>query len=892
MCNLEMHRKELENKFAQRIREVDGYFSGHQEEELKRCKTDVCNVKQHYQSKVAALAQCHAADRMQWKAELEFFNQEAEQQRNLLQEALQLEKETIVTERSHSEDIVALMERNLQLQSELENIFSSVQTKETEFTQELIELGHRLQVKQKDKGLLLIQTENKAVKLKLLFRPAIDDLARERVKFQNHPFELERQHAETLSFVEKPQQGRSDLVREQKEPRWKVEEMEHHLHQAVEDFHDKCLEIQGTVAELEEKLKNSVFIATGNQFVQVLSLPDLSIELKPQDLSAENFIIINIHNGVIVGFGALGENSQTLQYEELKRQLSLQDKLAGVFENPEPVNEQVLKMITFSGANKTDKTEKVKDDCFTDDVDVPKSIAKDSTSFAFNNSGVISTKEIIELGTNNRIEDSSVGTRSFTEDTNSLVEELCENSAEARNKLVAFGIINTEAEHLKPKGAEICNSIYSEIADTDLVNNAERDECTQNMKLNICAFAKDVVEKVDEEVAMWRSDEFDPVEELVKNGTFCISAEIVQMDANRARDAKIEDDTTSTAKTDDNSTTSSQHQILALEGGPMLKKEQEETAISADLCALEILELRAIAVQIKYQSNILELLHEQYRSAVKQSISLQDQMANQQQLSVKLELLLDLNRVMLLTSQKVLEKNYNLRMALIARTCHAKELEMKTLELAAIQAHYEKCICKNMQLAEQKVKLERKVQQPKSKMDIVQEFQEQQSSLLESMYKGNVRLGTAPHNLERGGKVPLTMRKEVESISVDFLDDSYQDHGFQLGRKITTGWQLKDCCLESRKLNSCPQSAVTHLQEKSRRINRKIQEHGYHKIPISSCPIRREIPPKACWSVAPASCSVFVALAPLCPAFTAEVVPPLTPIKFRVELEMPFTLCV
>lgn len=852
MSNLKMHRKELENESSQRIREVDGYFCGHQEEELKHCKTDVCNVKQHYQSKVAALAQCHAADRMQWKAELEIFNQEAEQQWNLLQEALQLEKETIVTERSHSVDIVALMERNLQLQSELENIFSSVQTKETKCTQELIELGHRPQVKLKDKGLLLIQTENKAVKHKLLFRQAIDDLARERVKFQNHPFELERQHAETLSFVEKPQQGRNDLVREHKEPRGKVEEMEHHLHQAVEDFDDERLEIQGTVAELEEKLKNSVFIATGHQFVQVLSLHDLPIELKPQDPSADNFIISSIHNGVIVGFCALGENSQSPQHEELKRLLSLQGEVAGVFENPEPVDAQVLEIITFSGAN---KTEKVKDDCFTDDdtfntenqdepysqeplcVDVPKSITKDSKSFAFNNSGVISTKEIIELGTNIRIQDSSVGTRSFTDDTSSLVEELCENSAEASNKVVAFGIINIEAEHLKSKGAEICDSIYSEIADTEPVNNAECDECTQNMKLNSCAFAKDVDEKADEEVAVWRSDEFDPVEELVKKGTFCISAEIVQLDSNRARDAKIEDDTTSIAKTDDNSTTSSQHQVLAFGGGPMLKKEQEETAIGADLCAIEILELRAIAVQFKYQSNILELLHEQYRRAVKQSISLQDQMDNQQLFSVKLELLLDLNRVMLLTSQKVLEKNYNLRMDLIARTCHAKELEMKTSELAAIQAHCEKCIWENVQLAEQKVKLERKVQQPKSKMD---EFHEQPSSLLESMHKENARLGTAPHNLERGGKWPLTMRKEVESISVDFLDDSHQDHCFQLGRKITTGWQLKDCHLESRKLNACPQSAVTHLQEKSRRIKRKIQEHRYHKIPISSCPIRRE----------------------------------------------------
>lgn len=42
---------------------------------------------------------------------------------------------------------------------------------------------------------LLVQTENKAAKLELLLRQALDDLARERAKFQNRLFDLERQHA-------------------------------------------------------------------------------------------------------------------------------------------------------------------------------------------------------------------------------------------------------------------------------------------------------------------------------------------------------------------------------------------------------------------------------------------------------------------------------------------------------------------------------------------------------------------------------------------------------------------------------------------------------------------------------------------------------------------------
>lgn len=61
----------------------------------------------------------------------------------------------------------------------------------------------------------------------------------------------------------------------------------------------------------------------------------------------------------------------------------------------------------------------------------------------------------------------------------------------------------------------------------------------------------------------------------------------------------IEDNTTTVVKTDDRCTTSSQHQVLDLDCEPMLKKEQKETSHGADLCAIEILELQAIAVQFK-----------------------------------------------------------------------------------------------------------------------------------------------------------------------------------------------------------------------------------------------------------------------------------------------------
>lgn len=69
-----MHRKESENHFAQRNGEVEACFSGDQEVVPKHFQTELCNLEHHYQSKVAALTQRHAADCVQWEAELETAN--------------------------------------------------------------------------------------------------------------------------------------------------------------------------------------------------------------------------------------------------------------------------------------------------------------------------------------------------------------------------------------------------------------------------------------------------------------------------------------------------------------------------------------------------------------------------------------------------------------------------------------------------------------------------------------------------------------------------------------------------------------------------------------------------------------------------------------------------
>lgn len=249
---------------------------------------------------------------------------------------------------------------------------------------------------------------------------------------------------------------------------------------------------------------------------------------------------------------------------------------------------------------------------------------------------------------------------------------------------------------------------------------------------------------------------------LVKNGTVCISTERVQNVSDRAKGIKngniTKNETNQVvvritqaelsyhegpkqedSKTDDICTTNSQQQVLAID--PMQQKDQEEKELGKYLHAIELLELQAFAVQFKYQSCLVELLQEHYKSTVKQNLSLQNQLVNMQQHNNKLELMLDLSRGKLLTSQKVLEEIHDFRMDLIAMAGYAIELEIKVWKFVELQAQYEKCVFKNVQLAKQKMKLERTVQHLESRIYNVQEFQEQHLSLLKhiNMYKENAR---------------------------------------------------------------------------------------------------------------------------------------------------------
>ncbi|KAK2852512.1 hypothetical protein Q7C36_007713 [Tachysurus vachellii] len=367
----------------------------------------------------------------------------------------------------------------------------------------------------------------------------------------------------------------------------------------------------------------------------------------------------------------------------------------------------------------------------------------------FENPGDSNT-QILKMFSDHKVVDSSVDTKPFIEETKSLV------------------------------GAKI--------SALDTVNNREHYE--------------DTVSMAGEEIPQWSSDDFTPIGVLVKNGTVCIAknvsdrakgikngnitknetnqvvVRITQAELSYHEGPKQED-----SKTDDICTTTSQQQVLAID--PMQQRDQEEKELGKYVHAIELLELQAFA-----------LLQEQYKSNVKQNLSLKNHLVNMQQCNNKLELMLDLNRGKLLTSQKVLEEIHDFRMDLIAMAGYAIELEIKVWKFVELQAQYEKCVFENVQLAKQKMKLERTVQHLESRIYNIQEFQEQQLSLLKH----------------------INMYKENASLSM---------------LMVSTVCEQKDCSLEFDQQNPCLQSAVTQLQEKSLRINKKIQEHRNEAVRLA-----------------------------------------------------------
>uniref|UniRef100_A0A8C7DTL6 Ninein n=1 Tax=Oncorhynchus kisutch TaxID=8019 RepID=A0A8C7DTL6_ONCKI len=257
-----MEEEKEQSHFSQKIREVEARFSGDQDAVAERFQTDVSNLEKHYQSELKALTDNHAEQKTKWDAETEEALQKAEEQRRVLQETREQERETntqdLVKEREllesvHKEEMGALVAKNHELQKELESFISLAQTKEIELSRQLNDLHNRLQENLDTKDELLAKSEKKAQEIELLLNQAVEDFKQERAELQGNLSELEVRH----SLAEKQLEEMSELLSEHDNQKLKIKELENLLRQAAVDFQFERLELQENISDLELKLKES-----------------------------------------------------------------------------------------------------------------------------------------------------------------------------------------------------------------------------------------------------------------------------------------------------------------------------------------------------------------------------------------------------------------------------------------------------------------------------------------------------------------------------------------------------------------------------------------------------------------------------------------------------------
>ncbi|MBN3298750.1 NIN protein, partial [Amia calva] len=224
-------RKELENHFSQRIREVEARFSGDQVAVLEQFKVDVSKLEERYQKELKDLSEQHLEEKAQWEFEKEEILQEGEEEREHLREELEREKESASLEFANERDLMEKsykeqLAKNQQLQKELEDHISTAQFKDTELRKQLSDLHKELQTNLEAKDYLLIQAERKAEDLDLLLHQAVEDFEQEKVEMQGQLTDLEDKNKKNLTLVEKQVEEKEALVAEISQLTAKIQELE------------------------------------------------------------------------------------------------------------------------------------------------------------------------------------------------------------------------------------------------------------------------------------------------------------------------------------------------------------------------------------------------------------------------------------------------------------------------------------------------------------------------------------------------------------------------------------------------------------------------------------------------------------------------------------------
>ncbi|XP_067471123.1 ninein isoform X3 [Thunnus thynnus] len=821
--DIAQERREIEVSFSQRIKEVEDRFSGDQECVAERFKADILKLEQHYQSELKALSESHVEQKLNWEAEVQKALENAEEQRKIMEEGMEQEKESLnqewtkerhELEGSHKDELDALVMKNQQLQNELDNLTSMAQTKEIELSRQLNDLHNRLQENLQTKEELLAQSDQKAVEAELLLNQIVEDFKQEREELLSSQSELEGKYNEMLSISERQVRERIELLTERDDLKMKIEELEMLLKQAAVDFDLERKELLELISSLEEKLKDN---------------------LKNEDLVAERDLLrMKIEE----------------QEMELSRVLAAAEK-AEKMEIVEPDEvEEVLNQETCSASSEicldnvilADSNEEVvclsPGEAILDEKETPDAMdgCPENIQSATDDDKEDNMPEIKTDTTENEEEaDEIVVQDKMTEDSN-VVGEGCDDHVVAASEDYQVGVSSPEEAEKDPD--VVCCSAETELShEEDPCDNhdpessvpgenhcgdAENLKNVENKKEAVSSNSQCEVEEFASSLEAFEGDEDATAGENKVAHESC-------EEENKPQDVPAEDelyhetavDPTALGETGD-------PYELSLEDAediclPSVSHEPEhEVELDEDAdCARDCLELLDEDGDCEHQDFSLFKLQALYNTATEENILLHEKITLLQQKTEILENLLAHNNEKIKTGQQVLEENYSLKVKMLLLMEHIKTLEIKALKMTDLQIRYEDCMCENAKLKDQNGELEKRVWSLESRMNIFHDFQDQQIALVDEisrMREENSKLSELFSDLERQGDALSAVQTDTGSPQSP-SEESFLD----LNSQAVSG--LQDCCMEFEMQNIKLRQAITELQDKSQTLNETTQVH-------------------------------------------------------------------
>ncbi|XP_075963705.1 uncharacterized protein LOC142967935 [Anarhichas minor] len=764
--------REIEISFTQRIKKVESRFSGDQESVAERFQADLLKLEQHYQSELKALSERHVEQKLHWEAQIQEALENAEEERRIMQEAMEQEKERVDQEWTkrlheieslHKQEMEELVMKTQQLQNELDEFISSAQSKEIALSRQLNDLHNRLQGSLETKDEHLAQSERKALETELLLNQTVEDFKQEREELLSSQSELQAKYKELLSISERQIVERIELLTERDDLRMMIEEVEMLLKRAAVDFELERKALEEHTSNLEEKLEDN----RENDREELLAERDvLKIRIKELEL---------IFNQVV----SSAEKAKEEEIEESNEIHTLKEE----------------ECISFSGKNQEtclapSVIHLTNDAMIKKDNELDEKVSDASDDQGDNMPEVnqaVAVPEDLQIGDSipKKVEgDPEVDCCSAEighEDSESM-------SCDGLSPDVHIGnhsTVESKNEAVSPEmPCELTSSPEaSEGVDAD-EDGENKESCERETK------PPDVLTLVSE--IPFREDK--PCHETVVDPSV-----LEETDELSLADAEV-------GCLPNNSYYSTQEAELVSDCEHLTAKIQEDCAHD---CQDE---------DGDWEDSQCSLLKIQalYNTATEENILLHDKISLLQQKTDILENLLAHNTEKIKTGHQILEENYSLKVKVLFLMEHVKELEAKALKTTDVQIRYEDCICENAKLKDQNGELEKTVWSLESQISVFHDFQDQQIALVDEISRlraENSKLTKLFSEMERQGESLSAAHPGAEQSEESLLD------------KVQRVTDLEDSCEDFEKQNTNLRRAITELQDKSQSLNATTQAH-------------------------------------------------------------------